>query len=196
MNNKRIQLIVLTMITLSIFAFDGCSSSSTTSGTANGAATASTSGTTVYGKVTGISGSEITIALGTMNEGGGEKPTGEAPTGDQTSETQSTAEIPPAQPTDGTTPPAGTIAGAPEMLTLTGESQTITLSDTITITRQTMPEPGTQSSSTKANNDESASSADIAVGSMLMIVYAGSSEEIASIQIMGGGQQGATPTVN
>ena len=82
------------------------------------------------------------------------------------------------------------------MLTLTGESQTITLSDTITITRQTMPEPGTQSSSTKANNDESASSADIAVGSMLMIVYAGSSEEIASIQIMGGGQQGATPTVN
>lgn len=196
MKNKRIQLIVVVMITLSIFAFSGCSSASTTSETADGAAASTTSGTIVYGKVTEISGSEITIALGTMNEGGGDQPTGEKPTGDQTSETQSTAEIPPAQPTDGTTPPAGTIAGAPEMLTLTGESQTITLADTITITRQTMPEPGTQSSSTTANSDESASSADITVGSMLMIIYAGSSEEIASIQIMGGGQQGAAPTVN
>lgn len=196
MKNKRIQLILLAMITLSIFAFSGCSNSGTTSGTAKGTTTASTGGTTVYGKVTGISGSEITIALGTMNEGGGDQPTGEKPTGDQTSGTQTTAETPPAQPTDGMTSPAGTTTGAPEMLTLTGESQTITIVDTITITRQTMPEPGTQSSSTTANSDESASSADITVGSMLMITYTGSSEELASIQIMGGGQQGAALTAD
>lgn len=207
MKNKRIQLMVLAMVTLSIFAFSGCSSSSTTSGTVNGAATSSTSGTTVYGKVTGISGSEITIALGTMNEDGGDQPTGEkpsseAPTGDQTNGTQATGETPPDLPTDGTAtangtaPPEGTTGAAPEMLTLSGESQIITLSDTITITRQTMPEPGTQSSGTTTISGESANSADIVVGSILMITYTGSSDEIASIQIVGGGQQGAAQTAN
>ena len=194
MKNKRIKLTVLAMIIMSIFAFSGCSSTS-----ASGTAMSSTSGTTVYGKVTGISGSEITVALGTMNEGGGDQPTGEkpsgdAPTGGQTSGTQTTGETPPAQPTDGTAaadgtkPPEGTTGEMPEILTLTGESQTITLSDSIIITRQTMQEPGTQSTNATATSDESASSSDIAVGSILMITYTGSSDEIASIQIMGGSQ--------
>lgn len=186
MKNKRIRLGALAMITLSIFAFTACSNSSSNDAAAK---TTTTNEDAVYAQVTAVDGSAVAVAMGIMNENSGEQPTGEQQTGEQS--TAQNGETPPEKPADGTTAPAGNAGGSPEMLTLTGETRTLTLSDSVVITKQAMQEPGTQSSS--STSDETASAADITVGSILIITYDG--DDITSIQIMGGGgQPGAAPT--
>lgn len=125
--------------------------------------------TTVYGKVTAISGIKVTLALGTMNQPGGTPPSG------QPSEQSS-----------------GQPDGAPDLLTLTGETITITISDTSILSKQSMQAPNNQTSTTTTDTTNStATLSDIAVGSILQITYTTSIDNLVSVQILGGDQAGS-----
>jgi hypothetical protein len=99
-------------------------------------------------------------------------------------------------------PPSGQPGGAPDMLTLTGESKTITISDTGIITKQSMAGIGGQaqngqsstnttgnntanSNANSTSNNTSASLSDITVGSILKITYKTNIENLVSVEIMG-----------
>lgn len=181
MNLKRLLFIPLLMILLSSLSLSAC--------------TSKTSDNVIYGKVTAINGSDLTIAVGTLNEGSGDG-------GSQNTTTQpadSSTDTPPTPPTDSTTgspsaPPTGTAPeGMPEMLTLTGETKTIALSDAILITKQSTTQPGSGSTDS-TTSDTTTTAADIAVGTVLKITYPSNSQEIQSIEIVtGGGQAGGQP---
>lgn len=175
------------------------------------ACTSKTSGSVIYGKVTSINGNEVTIDVGTLKENNSET-TSSTTTSSADSATQSadsSTTSPPAPPTDSSSgtpaapptdngtgtpsapPSGGTPAGMPEMLTLTGESKTITLSDAIPITKQSGSPTGSDSTSSSTD----ATATDIAVGTILKITYKSNSKEIASIEIVtGGGQPGGNAT--
>lgn len=208
MKTKRYLLASLMIVTLISFTLSGC--------------TTKTSGDVSYGKVTEISGSALTIAVGTLNEGNtnstGDNQDQTTPTTDSSSTqptppTDSGSGTPPTPPTDGetgtqtpasgdisTTPPelptGSAPADMPEMLTLTGTTKTITLDDTITLTKQSSVQPGTTSSSSDSTESTAATAADITVGTVLKITYQTNSDTIQTIEIVtGGGQPGGGGTV-
>lgn len=140
----------------------------------------------VYGNVTAISGDTITIAVGTLNQQA--RPSGSAPA---------------QQGTDGQnngTPPSGNPSGMPSggerpsMLTLTGETKNITVSDPSVISKQSFGSgPNSQQSGSSAQPSiatQQASLTDIQVGSTLKITYASDNTTIQSIEIMGGFNRG------
>lgn len=211
--SRFLKTAMLLLITVSISSFLGCSSK-----------TASTAETTVYGKVTAISGNKVTVALGTMKQPGGDQKGGSAPQGtppsgspdnsqssskgttsDNSNAAQGAASGSSQSGTSNTdsasgnssaqkgAPPDGGTGGMPDMLTLTGESKTITISDTSIITRLDMKGPGSSneqnsssSSSNSSTNKTSAALSDITVGSILKITYKTSIENPAAVQIIGG----------
>ncbi|MFZ5973912.1 MAG: proline-rich domain-containing protein [Bacillota bacterium] len=144
-----------------------------------GQQSASTEANTIYGTVTAIDGSKITLAVGTLNTSmpqgtppaGGQGPQGTPPAG------QAPQGTPPA---DGQAPQGSPSADGGQgrkggMLTLTGEEKTITVTDESVITVQ-----DTSSSKTGL--------AAISAGSTLKIVYdSANSDKITSIVVMGGG---------
>lgn len=141
---------------------------------------------TIYGNVTAIDGSSITLELGTLNQeampGGqdgappagaqgsgqaGEAPSGmpsDLPSGGQPSGMPS-GEQPPETPSDG---------ARPSMLTLTGETKTITISDEsiITVTGQDSQKTGL---------------AAVREGSTLKVVFAQDGQTIQSVVVLNGG---------
>lgn len=202
--------------------------------------------TTVYGKVTAISGSKVTLSLGTLNSPpSGSQPSG-APDNQQNSsqpsgapsnqQNSSQSSVTPAAQPSGTpssdnsnsaqtttTPGAqngsssGQQSGGPDLLTLTGESVTINISDTSILSKQTMQAPSGQSSSDSQKNssttsttttatnssatqsDSSSSTAslsDISVGSILKVTYTTSVDNLVSVMIIGAGgpQNGGSQT--
>lgn len=214
MKTKRYLFVSLLIVTLISLSLSAC--------------TAKTSGDVIYGKVTKISGSELTIAVGTLNEvnttsedspaqttpsadssssqptpptdsGSGTPPTppADSGTGTQTPASGDSSTTPPELPTDsGTqTPSTGSAPeGMPEMLTLTDETKTITLADTITITKQSSAQPGTTSSSSDSTESTAATTTDIAVGTVLKITYQANSETIQAIEIITSGGAGTVET--
>lgn len=219
------------LIAVGIFSLTACSKQTTSTASSStkqttSTASSSTKQTTVYGKVTAINGKKITIALGTLNQRGGNQksitfsndnasnestvsnnnasngntstaddaPQGAPPSGNNAphevndADGVSTATI---EPSDNDaqqgTPPGGRIGRAPELLTLTGESKTFTISDTTTITKQNA-KPGENSSNN--SNENTASIDDITVGSILKVTYYSDSDEVISIEILGGDQPG------
>lgn len=143
--------------------------------------------TTVYGKVTKISGKKVTLALGTLSQPSGTGPNGAAPSG-----TPAAPSGTPAAPggTPGASDSSKGQGGGPDMLSLTGKSVTITISDTSILTKMAMKGPDDKSS------DSSASLSDIAVGSILKVTYKSSVKNLVFVQIMGGGQQDASKSSN
>ena len=138
---------------------------------------------TVYGTVETIDGNVLTLELGTLNEeaqlrsqngqGQGEPPSGDTPDGampsDMPAEENRPSDMPSGeQPSD--RPSSG---DAPSLLTLTGETITVTVDDETSIV----------SFSGEEDTDGLAS---IEVGSMLKIIYADDGDQIESITIMGG----------
>lgn len=98
-----------------------------------------------------------------------EKPTGSNDTTQGNTDTTSQA-----------TPTDGSQGAMPDMLTLTGETTTITLSDAITLSKMSgrkMDQQQTDSSTTAAVSD-------ITVGSILKISYGTDATTIESIEIM------------
>lgn len=146
--------------------------------------------TVVYGKVTAISGKTVTLALGTMNQ-----PDGAAPNGAPTAPNGTPAApsgIPAAMPSGTPQNSSGTTSGAPDLLTLTGKSITITISDTSIISKENIQMPDKQSSSNSSNTSASSKTAsatlsDITVGSILKVSYTSSTSSLTSVIIMGGG---------
>ena len=175
--------------------------------------------TTVYGKVTAVSDTKVTLALGTMKRNGGAAPdatSGATPSGTSSnggqqkpansssasdssgSSSGSTITAPTGTPSG---QPGGTApSGMPELLTLTGETLTITIADTSILSKETMPGPGNNSSSSasssKTATSGSAALADITVGSILKVTYTSSTKNLTSVVIMGGGQGGSTAAGN
>jgi hypothetical protein len=117
----------------------------------------------VYGKVTAVNGSDVTVAVGTLNTG---------------------------------TP--GSSSGAmPEMLTLTGESLTFTLTDDMAITKSSPgqpPESGSGTTTASSGSSTDATATDIVVGGVLKITYTTGTDAISSIEILSGnGAPGGAP---
>ncbi|MBC3797324.1 beta strand repeat-containing protein [Acetobacterium tundrae] len=221
MNKKRFLLVTLLIMALSSLSLSACTTAS--------------SGTVIYGKVTAINGSDLTIAVGTLNEGSGDSQTTTQPanatdnstttqpanatdnstTTQPATATDSSTTTPPTPPTttgtDAQTPPSGTAPSGtapsgtapsgtaqgsmPELLTLTGETRTITLSDAVSITKQSASQPGSgaNSTSTDSASGTAASVSDITTGTVLKITYKSNSQKIASLEIItGGGQTGGS----
>ncbi len=183
--NKKLILTLLVTATISGLLLTGCTSTTAETQTATTNEAAAFEDNARYGEVTAVSGSTITLALGTMNMGSGQTPPdqGQAPTAN------SNAGTPPEKPADDqTTPPADGSTTAPsedmtgtmpEFLTLTGETATIELTDAITLTKMSNQQPNQQTA-----GSTTATAADITVGSILRISYQADSTEIESIEIM------------
>lgn len=212
MKARRFFLTTLFMIALSSLSLSAC--------------TSKTSDSVIYGKVTAINGTALTIDVGTLNETSGNTATNttessqnsatqatDSSTSPPTPPTNNGSGTPAAPPTDSSAgsasssstnsdsgapsapPTGGAPASMPELLTLTGETKTITLSDAITITKQSTPQTGSDATNSSASST-AASTTDISVGTVLKISYKANSEEITSIEIVtGGGQPGGGATV-
>lgn len=157
---------------------------------------------TIYGNVTAIEGSSITLALGTLNQDsvpGGNEQRGAQPSGDgQNGGGQAPSGMPSGQPSDMPSgQPSGMPSGGeqPSMLTLTGETITIAISDESLITT-----PGFNANTSRQDSQQSSEPTDqktglaaIQTGSVLQVVYASDNETIQSITVMNGfrgGQNG------
>ncbi len=172
--------------------------------------------TTIYGKVTAVNGKKITLALGTLKEQGGSQPSGTPaqPSGTpaQPSGTPEAAQSTSAPSSDASKTAPGSASGntnnnqgaanqtggqageTPDLLTLTGETVTITISDTSILSKESMQGPGdkTDGSSTSATTttDNTASLSDIVEGSILKVTYKTSTDNLVSVVILGAGQAG------
>ncbi len=135
---------------------------------------------TIYGSVTAINGSSITLELGTFNQdafpnGGGQR-------GGQ-GDGQAPSDMPSVQPSD---MPSGQ---RPSMLTLTGETTTITVTDESVITTPQFGrnETGGQNGRQEVQpSDMQTGLAAIQEGSVLKVVYASDNKTIQSITVMNG----------
>lgn len=124
--------------------------------------------TTLYGKVTKINGTEITVALGTLKQQAGGQPQQAPPN------------------SEGAPPmPGGGQASPPEILTLSGETKTFTVTNSCKITMQGMQGPGSAASAAKLS--------DIKVGAYLQMTFDSGAKNPSLIHIMLGSQPGGTP---
>jgi hypothetical protein len=170
---KRI-LAILCVFTLLTTGCASASASTQGSGT----------GTELYGKVTSISGNQVTLALGTLNEAHGDRsasrPEGKARNGSapakhdgSTSSGSVSPDKPSGKTSNGTTPRGN---GAFQMLTLTGEQKVITVSNEKIISARS-----TESTS-------SAALSDIKVNSILKLTMNG--DTVTAIEIVQSGRNG------
>ena len=187
-------------IVLVLTAFAGCSTSAETTSD-----TSESTGTTLLGQITAIDGDQITLAIGTENQGGGSgnmpEASGEVPSGDG-SGTMPSGEVPsgdasgsmpsgqPSGDASGTKPetsgevPSGDASGMNGGgmgggLTLTGEEQTITVSDSTVITIE-----GT-------DEDTTGSVSDLAVDDIISVTMSGDTVTAITVRNVGGGNMGA-----
>lgn len=147
--------------------------------------------TTVYGKVTAVNGTKVTIALGTMNTPSGTKPTG---TPDEAKPTGTPSEAKPTgAPSE--TKPSGALGDAGELLTLTGKSITINISDSGILTKRNAdagnekPDDSTSTSNSSAKvtpgiSGSTAAISDIVKGSILKVTYKGTIDSLVAVEIM------------
>jgi hypothetical protein len=152
---------------------------------------AKTTQTTVYGKVTAISGTKVTIALGTMNTPSEAKPSG---TPDIAKPTGTPNEVKPTG-TPNEAKPTGAPRDAGELLTLTGKSITINISDSGILTKwnadagNAKPDDSTSTSNNPAKEAPGISSStavlsDIVKGSILKVTYKGAIDSLVTVEIM------------
>lgn len=189
----------VSLLAVSVFALAACSAKeessattvevniSSTAGTAanSGAETttaAKTDENTIYGKVTAINDKIITIAIGTMKTQRGR------PDNMPSDNSNAPQETMPSGNQQGT-PPSG---GMPELLTLTGNSKTITVTDSVKITKLNMlgqfgrpsDQQNTATTSDSAATVDTTTFSDISVGSILKITTKTGTETVNSIEII------------
>ena len=165
--------------------------------------------TTIYGKVTAVDGNQITLEVGTLNARGNlNQPAGNdqqppqannAPDGERQEPAQQDAGAPsdagaPGEE-NGSVPPAAQ-EGASELLTLTGESKTITITDESILSKrqmgagraQAVSEGNAQQSDAAPESQltEDASLSEIQQGSILEITYQSDGETVSSVVILEG----------
>lgn len=193
---NRILLTLLVTSTLSGLMLSGCTTTQAENKTTSQnktTQTATITDTATYGKVTAVDGNVVTLALGTMNQGGDSTPPDQNQTKPEDSGTTTPPEKPSGSNNTGTnsadttsqaTPPDGNQGTMPEMLTLTGDTTTITLSDSITLTKMSGQKPDQQTSASSTTTSSTATTADITVGGILKITYQSDGTTIDAIEIM------------
>jgi hypothetical protein len=152
--------------------------------------------TTVYGKVTAVSGKKVTLALGTMPSGRSSKPTGSKPTSSKKTSSK------PASSKTSSGFRRGNWGGGRAFtfnLKLNGKKQTITVSDTGILTKfggrrgfassskpaKTSSKPAkTKSPSKPSVPSVKASMSDIKVGGILKVIYTTSNKKLVSVTIL------------
>ncbi|WKY42802.1 hypothetical protein Q5O14_08925 [Eubacteriaceae bacterium ES2] len=159
------------------------------------ATTTQTEDSAIYGQISAVDDTSLTIEVGEMTKPSGDA--GQQPAGDDnatppdnaetdaTTEATETGETPPEAPegsTDGTQSSQG--GGSMSQITLTGETKTLTITDATTIITMAGNPDDISSSSTEG------SISDLIVGATVKITLE-SDDEIATIEIMGGGGQPA-----
>ena len=189
--------ITISIVLIAAFLLTACSAQSTDQNSTAQSVVESTEPSDtniIYGNVTAIDGSTITLALGTLNQD--TAPSGDGQTEAQPSENRQNdggqppmpsgqpADMPSGQPAD---MPSGD--GQPSMLTLTGETIAITVTNENVITtpefnaNQPDSQVGQQTSQPSAQKTGLAA---IQAGSVLKIVYASDNETIQSITVING----------
>lgn len=154
------------------------------------------SDTVIYGKVTAVNGSSVTLALGTMGfrsgsggqndwrgRQGGQGGQGGAPAGGVSGQT-------PSMPSGGFSRRGGNFSP----LTLTGKTETILITDTSVLKKEER-RGFRETSGISSNSTSLASLSDIQTGSILQVTTS-SSGKIVSIVIMGFGQRGQGGNLN
>lgn len=222
---KRVEAVLLAAVcTVGLAACSSQTTAASTTASQSASQQSADNQTTVYGKVTAVDGSKITLALGTLNrgEGGGRQESGKGQSGASGSEQKgdppskdNTASGGDSSEGKNQRQPGSGGEGGFEMLTLTGETKTITISDESILTRQSMrgnrqtpdgkTEQGTGSTASSAGDTsdtystkgvkntngnesgESASLSDITVGSVLKVTSETGTDQLVSVQILGGG---------
>ena len=166
--------------------------------------------TVLYGKVTAVDGGKITLALGTMPQGerGGGNASGGARSGDRRPESgasggfrgRSGNESGSSRAFRGSSGPAGGGFRNPaELLTLTGETKTITITDESILSgtgsreRPSGPREGLSPQSAESGGSSGSqakvSLSDITVGSVLRVACRTGDQTPVSVMILGGGNQ-------
>jgi hypothetical protein len=213
------------VIAASMVSFSGCAQAFSAQRAQGGAASNASGETTYFGKVTAVDGAKITLALGTFernnpNSASGGRPQGNRPgqsggwqkgdgtggnpaSGNGDSTWQRTRQSNPGNgQQNGEAQAARGGRGFGGDLVLTGETKTITITDTGILTKMGMgmrsPGGRPQNDASDASKAESqagrgaaASLTDITVGSILRIT-ASSSDTLVSVQIMGSGSANAS----
>lgn len=170
---------------------------------------------TIYGKVTAVDGKKITLAVGTLNvrNGQGERDGsgpngrkgnagGSAPSGSRERQgsggnrPDSRIEARPKGAASGTgnASKPDQRGGFDNLLTLTGETRTITVSDESILSRQQMgfgrgsqeTSSGESSAASQQTGETAASLSEIQEGTILKIVYQQDGQTLASVVILGG----------
>ncbi len=129
----------------------------------------------VYGKVTAVDGSKITMDIGTLNfQGRGRNGTGSRPQGGSGG-SRPAGSRPSGQP--------GQRANFSNLLTLTGKSTTVTVSDAGVLKKQEMPSGGANRQ--RGAQTSSASLSDVKTGDILKVTTEKSDGKLISVLIMG-----------
>lgn len=210
MKKKYIAILMGLMMTASVFT--GCGQSNSTEGAGQDTTVEAVEEGTL-GEVTAIGEASITIAVGTRKEGGnrgdmekpngaqGEKPEGEAPEGMPEGERGELPEGEAPNGEQGELPEAGQ-GEKPSMLELTGEEQTITITDNTVITKMSMERPERNAETSEGEEDaeqkempqqttETISLSDISEGDTVSVVLdeeGNAATIIVQSMEMGGGQ--------
>lgn len=212
-NKTKVLLIISVMIATLLFTACGqaqttdtgtdTSAAPSASATPAGSASAGSQGSqaaaneqnAVYGEVTAINGNVITLTVGTLNQQ--TRPSGERQQGQGSKGQDQQNANPSGQPdANASARPSGS---RPSMLTMTGETKTITVTDESVITKPSFNRPSgqngngqqaSQQNSQQASqqpqfSNEKGSLSDIQVGATLRIVYASDNTTIQSIMVMG-----------
>jgi hypothetical protein len=210
--NKRYRAAAVLLAAISIVSFTACSQQNASASVTASESATSMGQTTIYGKVTAVDGTKVTMDIGTLPESnrvGGAAQSGRSG-GKRQGNSSETA--PSSKPEQGT-PPSGGQGGEWNQLTLTGTSKTITISNTSILTKGLTGFGGrgegrapngkngaaggsggntsSTNSTQRENNTNSISKGtpaaltDITVGSILRVTYDTSSQDLVSVQIMG-----------
>jgi preprotein translocase subunit YajC len=188
--NKLSKLLSIPLIVACIFSFTACSQQTTSSSQAKSLSlgtqkvsvtkTDSVNQTTVYGKVTEIKGSTVTIAIGTLQSG------------KKSFKNNSSSSKVTSRPASSGQGRKWAQGGFPISLTLTGSTKTITISDESIIKKPNMHNPSgslgqhiSKPNNASSSETSSATLSDINVGTILRVTYQTSGEKLISVIILG-----------
>ncbi|QNK41667.1 hypothetical protein [Caproicibacter fermentans] len=217
---NKIQMGTLMLASLCLVGASACSSAQSADSSASAASSsqsdhaasessAAADQNVVFGKVTAVDGNKITIAVGTLNTDGHSKDRTPGTTQDgsrsdtdhsgkpqsggkdrpanQSGDQANAASKAPSGGGNGSRPEDG---GNRDMLTLTGETKTITISDESILSAQQMmggpASSGETVSKQTESGEESASLSDIQDGTVLKVTYQSDGETLSSVVILGG----------
>lgn len=205
---KKHLMVVSALLAACVLSLAACSKDASPQGN-DGGESIPADQTVLYGKVTAVDGSKITLALGTMPQGerGGGNASGGARSGDRPESSASGGfrgrsgnESGSSRAFRGSSVPAGGGFRNPaELLTLTGETKTITITDESILSgtgsreRPSGPREGLSPQSAESGGSSGSqakvSLSDITVGSVLRVACRTGDQTPVSVMILGGGNQ-------